>query len=193
MKRLILILILTLSFQALSKADDINDFEIEGMSIGSSLLDNYSENEIKIKIKDNNAFYYKNNIFLDIYFELENSNYEWVQITIKPKDKNYLIYSIGGQLDYIDNISKCYKDMDNIFLDVKKKFKPNNFKRNIKITHTYDKTGNSKATYSRMYFDNGAINVECYDWSEEIQLIDKLLVSVMSLEFREFINNEAYK
>ena len=39
MKRLLLILILTFSFQSLTKADDIRDFEIEGMSIGDSLLD----------------------------------------------------------------------------------------------------------------------------------------------------------
>ena len=38
MKRLLLILILTLSFQTLSKADDIRDFEIEGISVGDSLL-----------------------------------------------------------------------------------------------------------------------------------------------------------
>ena len=39
MKRLLLILILTLSFQTLTKADDIRDFEIEGISIGDSALD----------------------------------------------------------------------------------------------------------------------------------------------------------
>ena len=38
MKRLLIILILTLSFQTLTKADDIRDFEIEGMSIGDSLF-----------------------------------------------------------------------------------------------------------------------------------------------------------
>ena len=43
MKRLLLILILTFSFQTLSKADDIRDFEIEGMSIGDSLLDHFSK------------------------------------------------------------------------------------------------------------------------------------------------------
>ena len=47
MKRLLLILILTFSFQSLTKADDIRDFEIEGMSIGDSALDYFSNNEIK--------------------------------------------------------------------------------------------------------------------------------------------------
>jgi len=38
MKRILLILILTLNFQSLTKADDIKDFEIEKLSVGDSLL-----------------------------------------------------------------------------------------------------------------------------------------------------------
>ena len=51
MKRLLLVLILTFSFQTPTKADDIRDFQIEGMSIGDSLLDFFNEEEI-IKIKN---------------------------------------------------------------------------------------------------------------------------------------------
>ena len=47
--KLFLILILTLSFQTLSKADDIRDFQIEGISIGDNLLDYFSVDEIKIE------------------------------------------------------------------------------------------------------------------------------------------------
>ena len=49
MKRLLLILILTFSFQSLTKADDIRDFEIEGMSIGDSLLNYFTKDEVKSK------------------------------------------------------------------------------------------------------------------------------------------------
>ena len=45
MKRLLFILILTFNFQSFAKADDIRDFEIEGMSIGDRLTD-YFEKEI---------------------------------------------------------------------------------------------------------------------------------------------------
>ena len=47
MKRLFLIFILTFSLQSWTKADDIRDFQIEGMSNGDSLLDYYSESKIK--------------------------------------------------------------------------------------------------------------------------------------------------
>jgi hypothetical protein len=46
MKRLLLILILTLSFQTLANADDLKDFEIEGMSLGNSALIYFSEADI---------------------------------------------------------------------------------------------------------------------------------------------------
>ena len=46
MKKLLIMLILTLSFQSWTKADDIRDFEIEGMSIGDSLLDYFSKSLI---------------------------------------------------------------------------------------------------------------------------------------------------
>ena len=54
MKRLFLILILTLIFQSWTKADDIREIEIEGISIGDSLLDYMS----KKKIDNAEAFFY---------------------------------------------------------------------------------------------------------------------------------------
>ena len=47
MKILLLILILTFGLPSLTKANDIRDFQIEGMSIGDSLLDFFSLEEIK--------------------------------------------------------------------------------------------------------------------------------------------------
>ena len=47
MRVFIAVLVLIFSFQSWTKADDIRDFEIEGMSIGDSLLDYFSEEEIK--------------------------------------------------------------------------------------------------------------------------------------------------
>ena len=50
MKSLLVILILTISFQSLTKADDIRDFEIEGMSVGDSLLDYFNKKKLLIKL-----------------------------------------------------------------------------------------------------------------------------------------------
>ena len=64
MRRLLLILILTFSFQSWTNADDIRDFEIEGISVGESLLNHFSENNIQQEIKSEFSFKYKNNTFM---------------------------------------------------------------------------------------------------------------------------------
>ena len=46
MNRLLLILILTLNFQSFTKADDIRDFQIEGISLGDSLTEYFTKKEI---------------------------------------------------------------------------------------------------------------------------------------------------
>ena len=45
-----------LSFSVSSYADDISDFEIEGISVGDSLLDHFSKEEI---LKRKNKIYHK--------------------------------------------------------------------------------------------------------------------------------------
>ena len=57
MKKFILFIILTISFQSWAKADDIKDFQIEGMTIGDSLLKFMSLNEINSNTFEN---YFKN-------------------------------------------------------------------------------------------------------------------------------------
>ena len=47
MKKLLGIMFLGLLLITPSQADDIRDFQIEGISIGDSLLDYFSEEEIK--------------------------------------------------------------------------------------------------------------------------------------------------
>ena len=53
MRIFIAALVLIFSLQSWTKADDISDFEIEGMSIGDSLLKFYSETKIKNQLSDN--------------------------------------------------------------------------------------------------------------------------------------------
>ena len=84
MKRLLLILILTLSFQTLTKADDVRDFKIEGMSVGDILLDYYSLIEIN-KAKEAEGHFEGEKTY---YFESNLSLYERVRIyTLDKNDK----------------------------------------------------------------------------------------------------------
>ena len=50
MKKFLAVLILIFTLQTPTQADDIKDFQIEGMSIGDSALDYFSEKEINDNI-----------------------------------------------------------------------------------------------------------------------------------------------
>ena len=71
MRIFLLVLILIFSLQSWTKADDIRDFEIEGMSVGDSLLNHFSKKEIKQNLM---LDYYQNlPKTLEIYMLLVNS------------------------------------------------------------------------------------------------------------------------
>jgi len=193
MKRLLLILILTFSFQTLTKADDISDFEIEGMSVGDSLLDYMTKKEINLSKRN----YFENQRKYYVVGKAKNlEKYEVVDLYLKTGDKNYTIRTIGGMITL--DLKKCLNIKKNISKEFDKIFS------NLKIddyvrSHEYDKSGNSKQ-YQRIYsFGNGDImdshiRIECDTWSKAI--IDKdgfsegLNVVAMTTEILKWIYSD---
>ena len=102
MKKLLGILVLGLFLITPSKADDIRDFQIEGMSVGDSLLDYFSESEIQ------QHFYAKSKKFARTFHEINDGIYEGVRIHYKTEDKKFIIYGIGGLILYPNNVEACY-------------------------------------------------------------------------------------
>ena len=199
MKRLLLILILTLNFQTLTKADDIKDFQIEGISIGDSALDFFSKDLIE-KEESSTISYYNDNEFFLAWFE-GHENYEiydFLQIHFKTNDKNYIIYSLEGKIIYKDNISDCYNQKDKIVKELKSIF-PNAKIRNNKSEHKADPTGKSLTDTTYFYLDTkrgrdkGNIGVACYDWSIEYGKNDNLKVFIDSGEFKTWLDYKAWK
>ena len=187
MKRLLLILILTLSFQSLTKADDIKDFQIEGISVGDSLLDYYSEAEINSKNKN----YYKDKDFLRVDFNPENSIYDKISYTFKPKDKKYILHSVRGVLVY-ENNQECLIKKDSINIELSQMFKNSKVVDSGKRDHASDPTGESKG-YSIYYWINGAfVEISCYDFTEKLSkkkkwLKNTLNINVVTKEFSDFL------
>ena len=111
MKKLLGIVVLSLLLSFNANADDIKDFQIEGISIGDSLLKYYSEAEIKKALKD--GYYYKDNKFVDVFFyPKSDSIYDDLQITIKPKDDSYKIYVMAAKILYKKAVASA---VDKIF------------------------------------------------------------------------------
>ena len=63
MKIILIILISTFGFQSLTSADDIRDFEIEGMSVGDSALKYFNEKELN-KLKSNIKEFRRGNVVI---------------------------------------------------------------------------------------------------------------------------------
>ena len=88
-----LTLIFVIFLQTLCVADDIKDFEIEGISIGDSALNYFTEEEL-ISSK---TYYWSNKKFASSSGWLKNkNNYEGWQIFYKDKDKKFIIHYLSG-------------------------------------------------------------------------------------------------
>lgn len=191
MKILMLILILSLNFQPLTKADDIRDFQIAGMSIDDSALDFFTKKEIN----NNKSYMYSSKKYAASYQDLENDIYEGVQFEFKDNDDRILIKSLGGKIFY-KNIKDCYLEEKKIIKSLKKVFKNKSTYKDHGITaHPADSSGKSKGTWHTFFLkdNSGHISVECMDWTTEMDYTDNLKVSIISYEINQFLLNEAYK
>tara|TARA_Y100000310_G_scaffold95390_1_gene93197 strand:- start:238 stop:801 length:564 start_codon:yes stop_codon:yes gene_type:complete len=129
MKKFLAILILILTFQTPSQADDIRDFQIEGMSVGDSLLDYFSLNEISENT--NNELKIKGVIAVN-FSELPSfKTFDDVLFYLMKNDKKYIIYGISGRIYYDENIDACYrtqneidKELSKFFINAKRVEKP---------------------------------------------------------------------
>ncbi len=194
MKKLLLIFILTFSFQSWTKADDIRDFEIEGISIGDSLLNFYDENKIIQKL-DTTKQYYDDNEFMLISFSNNTSTYESLRFHLKTNDNSYKIYQISGSDSM--NFENCKIKKDQISNELEILFGSSK-RQNGKIkNHAYDKSGRSKTFSNYFNLDSGRIRIMCTLWSFELKKEknwkDKLTVGIYSKEISDWINNKAYK
>ena len=189
MKRLLLILILTFSFQSWTKADDIRDFQIEGMSIGDSLLDFFNEEEI-IKNIDKNMFKELDGKFKTSGFYRSFGNYEGMQFSFKINDRKYIIYGFTAGIFYSD-FQKCKKKMKSISKDLSSLFSNAEISIGNKSIMAVDKTGKSHEIADYFDLKNGYFKLSCVDWSDEItsqyEWSDNLRLEVVSKEYSDWL------
>ena len=189
MKRLLLILILTFSFQTLVKADDIRDFEIEGMSIGDSLLDYMSKSEIK-KAEENSTLY-PDNEYIVIFSNHSSDKYDMIEITYSNKNKDYLIDALVGKVLYPDNYEQCTIDKKEIVNEFKKTFGDSTIDEHVQPHYVDNK---STVDASDFYITSGGmVRVSCTDWSKQMLTEngwkDSMKISLSNEEFVKYLSN----
>ena len=162
----ILLLILIIGFNSIARADKINDFEIERLSIGSSLLNFMSEKDIKKNIRNyvpTSSGYY-------VVGYDNTDNYDTLDIYLKRNDKNYIIKSVIGFV-FLD-FDSCKIKMDKVSSEINQIFQDVRKVDNGLVDHSYDKTGNSKE-YQIAYLlkdvnEDDHIRLQCTDWSKKL-------------------------
>ena len=194
MKRLLLILVLTFNFQTWAKSDVINNFQIEGMSVGDSLLDHLSIKDIKSAYQ--NPSYYRDQIFVVLFITKKSKNYNRIQVTLKPNDKKHKIFAIEGIIDFDKKIDQCNEQKKIIIKDLEKTF--SNYKRvDDDRAYAADPSNNS-FSYSTWFFLNsgGFFSVSCTLMGSEIRKkngwTDELSVAVTSEEMENFLRGNPY-
>ena len=172
MKKLSTYLFLILfSFSAPSFADEISEYQIEGISIGDSLLDHLSKEEIITEIEINKPTYnYLNNDFGEVYLFGNFDIYDNLSFLVKPKDKHYTIYSISGSISYDDKLEECLTKQKEIEKEFSSNYK-NAKKRKYSTKFDWEPTGES-VTHNIMFgFDTGdQIEVNCAKYKKSLKI-----------------------
>ena len=186
MKKLSTYLFLILfSFSAPSFADDIQDFEIEGMTIGNSLLDYMSEEEIKENVV---SVYLDKKFTISVYKKSTEIYDLGVGITYKSNDKTYKIHGVQGRVNFGNNIEGCYEKQDEIEKEISSMFgKVKKDDWGILDLHFKGKEPDG-STFKGIAFDfnNGdSITITCYYYFDDPPHI--LKVSMTSNELSRYL------
>jgi len=183
MKKL-LTLVFSLLFLSSSSvfADDISDFQIEGISIGDSLLDYMTEEEILKEIEETKDYYYylkEPNKYAEVYLFKDFSTYkDGLSFFVKNnstnqyitnKNEKYTILSIRGMLNFNKDFEGCIQKRDEIVEDLSKAF-PNAEKLKFDYISRNDPSGESIFDDVDLLFDSGKVKAQCNNWKETFRL-----------------------
>ena len=192
MKKILAIIILSLCFTSLSQADDISDFQIEGISIGDSLLDYFSYDEI---INSNKNEYPGSNKFYDLLISSNaNSQFEHYNITVKLDDEDFIVHSISGEINFNYQIEKCFEHKKNVLNEIKNAI-PNVESREYEWEYTKLADGKSIAYITDFELSLGSIRVYCVNSSDaskkSLNFPDYFSIEISTNEIINWLTNEA--
>ena len=204
-KLLILLFSILLLISPSVFADDISDFEIEGISIGDSLLDYMTEDEILKEIERTKDFYYhlnEPNKYAEVYLVIESENYDYLGFIIKNnsvnnyvtnKNEQYSILSLRGIKRYIEDLDSCEVNRDEVVVILSKMF-PDIDK--IKKIEKYPDDPSGKSIIEAVSFEldkDDFVRVWCSDFDETFRIkmgwSEGLTVMIISSEVKEWLND----
>ena len=193
-KKLLPILILIFTLQTPSQADDIRDFQIEGMSIGDSALDYFTKDQIK------NAEYkmFKNDKYKTfVFYDSDYKVFDAIEIAYKKNDKKFIIASISGGIT-VTNKEDCLKKNDEMVNNLKDFF-PESQSMSDEGFHPADTNGKSKYYRTSFKINPKAkyfeVEVSCIFFEGELanNYSSNAGITIKTDTFNEWVTHEAYK
>ena len=207
MKKLLVLLLSILFLCPLSVfADDISDFQIEGISIGDSLLDYMTEDEILEWIettKDHFNYLNEPNKYASVYLTIDVPIYDNLSFIVKNnsrsqyisnKNEKYKILSIRGMKNYVNDFDSCIQKRDKVAEELSNMF-PNAAKEERIISHPHDPSGNSIGDEIFFSLNSGDIaRTYCNDWEETFRIKNNysegLSVAIVSKVVWEWLSDQ---
>ena len=173
-------------------ANDIFEYELDGISIGNSLLDHYSYSEIKNS--DINE-YPGSNRFYDIFILSDQSSlYENYSITVKLNDDNYIIHAISGEIVFDYQIEQCFNQKNLVINEIKNEI-PNAKQLDYEWQYSELADGQSMAYITEFELDSGSIRVYCVNSSDDakksLNFPDYFAIELTTIEVLDWLTYEA--
>jgi len=184
MKKIFFLIISVLSFQTLSLADNIRYFQIEGMKIGDSALEYFSESQLEDSEQGWHNYSY--NEYSTSYMPGKGI-YSWFLVSYKNDDDNFIIEGLVGGLEKSNYDNKeCNNKLDVVALNISELFKntAQEEKKFYDLTadaaQTYPFTGKSTvASVSFNFLDGAKIILACYNIHKDAKENENFLKSIL--------------
>jgi hypothetical protein len=188
----LLFFIILLNSHSQIKAEDIRDFEIEGITIGDSLLNYYD----KIYIDDlNKTFYPASDKFYQIEIRTKKNDYDSLSFSLKKNDNNYIIYEFGMTKFFDNNLKACKKFMNSKITEIKS-ITENLKKNEYEFRYPIDDKKSIAYITDFILEKDSSIRAYCVNWSEvaekERNWEDNFSLTLSSSEYASWLNNKAY-
>ena len=189
-------------------ADDISDFSIEGISVGDSLLDYMTEEEIleeiETSISRNDNHYLREPLkYLDVYLNKDLQVYKnGLSFYVKNNSQNqyvtnnnekYTILLVRGLISYNEDFDSCIAKRDEIVKVLSGMFPNTQRQKNFFISKN-DPSGESTFDVVNFWFTSGEkIGVQCNNWKETFRIKNNysegLSVVIQTKEIYEWLTD----
>jgi hypothetical protein len=190
MKKILAIIFYFCLFISPSNSNDIDEFQLDGINIGQSLLELVDKKYIEAE----KYYAYENKKMFQVPFtnQDKSSKYEGFQFSIFENDKNFIIESVEGFI--FMKFTKCKDEMKKVSNDIRYAFP--SLKTSFKPFQKSD--DGTVYAYNNFYITGGhSIRVICTDHPKKLEedfgYEDNLRVVINSAKFNNWLNEESFK